>query len=68
VDQNKPRYATGDWVYIYTISTNDDKSVLYERSMPRDCMRQVDDRIKVLRDRGQEAFYTIGATFPGAFY
>jgi len=54
-------------LYIYYIS-RDSKNVIYERSMPRQCVREADDRVRALRSRGLEAFYTIGDTFPGTFY
>lgn len=65
MDVEPPRL--NDWLYIYMLSL-DGECVLYERSMPRNCTRQADDRVKELRDYGREAFYTIGATFKGAFY
>ncbi len=54
-----------DWLYIYKISECG-CHVLYERSMPRSCVTQADIRVANMRGRGQEAFYTIGATFKGA--
>lgn len=57
--------GNNNWLYIYYISGD---CVIYERSMPRTCTRQADDRIKELRKRGTECFYIIGRTLPGAFY
>ena len=56
-----------NWLYIYYVS-KDNEAIIYDRSMPRNCIIQADRRIKEMRDRGQEAFYTIGATFEGALY
>jgi hypothetical protein len=56
-----------DHIYIYRISGED---IVFDRSMPRYgfSVSEVDRRIKELRERGVEAFYTIGDTFEGAFY
>ena len=64
---DKPRQLNNH-IYIYVIS-QDKTYVIYERSMPRDvCPLFLDARLKILRGRGQEPFYTVGAPFPGAFY
>jgi len=52
-------------LYIYVIHG---ESIIYDRSMLRDCVIQADERIKELRKRGIEAFYTIGTIMPSAFY
>lgn len=59
------RNKLNNWLYIYRISGDD---IVYERSMPRYCVREADYRVKELRKRGEEAFYTIGEIFKGAFY
>lgn len=64
---DKPR-PLNDHIYIYVISS-DKTCVIYERSMPRNVHPAfLNTRLKILRDRGQEPFYTVGAPFPGAFY
>ena len=52
-------------LYIYRIAGED---IVYERSMPRDCIYEANRRLKELRGRGIEAFYTIGTIFEGAYY
>lgn len=54
-----------DWVYVYFLS-NCGKYVLFDRSVPRDCIDSVDDIITELRNSGKEAFYTVGFVFKGA--
>ena len=56
------------WLYIYYIGEDNPDAIIYERTMPRTCIRQAEERLKVLRGRGQECFYTIGDVFTGAFY
>jgi len=65
-----------DWIYIYRIPGEDStvrppefkKNIIsYDRSMPRNCLRQVKERVKELESRGDEAFYTIGRIMQGAF-
>lgn len=56
-----------DHIYLYYISKG---NVLYERTFPRSPagVRAAKFRVDELQDRGQEAFYVVGAIFPGAFY
>jgi len=54
-----------NYIYIYRISGED---VVYDRSMPRNCIFEADRRLKELRARGIEAFYTIGDTIKTAYY
>ena len=57
-----------DWIYIYYINQDGkDNSIIFDRSMPRDRIANVDERIKELRKRGLEAFYVIGDILPRAF-
>lgn len=58
--------ALNDWLYIYYVSLGG-KQIFYDRSMPRKNIYEADRRVRELRKRGKEAFYTIGGTFKGAF-
>lgn len=63
VDANGLRL--NNWLYIYEVTG---KNIIYDRSMPRDCIRQAEERLAVMRARGQECFYTIGRPMVGALY
>ena len=54
-----------NYIYIYRISGED---IVYDCSMPRDCIYEADRRVKELRKRGVEAFYTIGDIIRPAYY
>jgi hypothetical protein len=54
-----------NYIYIYRISGD---HIVYDRLMPRAYVAEVDKRLKELRSRGLEAFYTIGETIKEAYY
>lgn len=55
-------------IYIYYVHKDGkDNAIIYDRSMPRNAITEVDYRIDELRKRGLEPFYVIGDILPRAF-
>ena len=67
IDPFKKPKKPGEWIYIYFIKGD---CLIYDRTVSRiglgpDRAKQV---VKEHEERGNEAFYTIGVTVPGAYY